>query len=436
MQPAAVWAAYSNEYPPILAEAIGVCEAFYIIPGGLFYRAAMDFSELQALLRRHRNVVVFAAFILLVAGLDLLLNPPIEGRIEILSLPFLASAAFLFAIVFWPTKVGVPAEAPPSNTLAHRFLKRVTFGWRLVPLFPLAGIAIIALDVMYNFLIADFPVLQIHDTVTIMFGVSLIAYPFVPQKFDRERDFVLFFFLTLVLMLVVPLLLFRIIQGNFEEGVNGYSSTLLAPQLQWILNLLGVKASIVQSLSGSAPTLEFITQSGATISVQITTSCSGIYSFSIFAAAFTAFILTEFDRTNWRVWSLLVMGFVASYVANILRMTVIVLAGYFGNTSVEAEQSMMIAHSNAGWLIFLGWISLFWLLMYRFLFPRKKRTETVEKREFSSCPLCGEPLSPTVPGFKCDCGKMYHVSCIQKNGRCPACNMSVIMAEVAEETLT
>lgn len=430
-------ATYFNQSPPRLAEAIGVCEAFYIIPRGLFYRAAMDFSEFQALLRRHRNVVVFAAFVLLVAGLDLLLNPPIEGRIEILSLPFLASAAFLFAIVFWPTKVGVPAEAPPSNTLAHRFLKRVTLGWRLVPFFPLAGIAIIALDVMYNFLIADYPVLQIHDTVTIMFGVSLIAYPFVPQKFDRERDFVLFFFLILVLMLVVPLLLFRIIQGNFEEGVNGYSSTLLAPQLQWILNLLGVKASIISNLPGSsAPTIEFITQSGARISVQITTSCSGIYSFSIFAAAFTAFILTEFDRTNWRVWSLLVMGFVASYVANILRMTVIVLAGYFGNTSEEAEGSMMIAHSNAGWLIFLGWITLFWLLMYRFLFPRKNRTEPVEKREFSSCPLCGEPLSPTVPGFKCDCGKMYHVSCIQKNGRCPACDRSIIMTEAAGKTLT
>jgi archaeosortase C (PEF-CTERM variant) len=403
----------------------------------LFYRTSMDFSELQAVLRRHRNFVVFAALVFLVAGLDLLLNPPVEGGVELLSLPFLAGAVFLFAIVFWPGKVGVPAEAPPSNTLAHRFMKRVTFGWRLVPFFPFAGIVIIALDVIYNLLFPNVPLLQIHDTVTIMFAVSLIAYPFVPQRFDRERDFVLFFFLILVLMLVVPLLLFRLVQGNYDEGVNAYSSTLLAPQLQWILNLLGVKAGIIGSLPGSsAPTLEFITQSGAAISVQITTSCSGIYSFSIFAAAFAAFILTEFDRTNWRVWSLLVMGFVASYVANILRMTVIVLAGYFANTSAEAEQSMMIAHSNAGWLIFLGWITLFWLLMYRFLFPRKKRTEAVEKREFSSCPLCGEPLSPTVPGFKCDCGKMYHVSCIQKKGRCPACDRAIVMTEFAGKTLT
>jgi len=389
----------------------------------------MDFSELQVLLRRHRNVVVFAAFLLLAAGLDLLLSPPIEGGIEILSLPFLASAAFLIAIVFWPTKVGMPAEAPPSNTLAHRFLKKVTLGWRLVPFFPLAGIVIIALDVLYNLLIAGSPAIQIHDTVAIMFGVSLMAYPFVPQKFDRERDFVLFFFLILVLILVVPLLLFRLVQGNFDEGVNAYSSTLLAPQLTWIVNLFGIKASIIPSPPGtSAPTIGFFTQGGASISVQISTSCSGIYSFSIFAAAFTAFILTEFDRTNWRVWSLLIMGFVASYVANLLRMTVIVLAGYFAIVPEDAEASMMLAHSNAGWLIFLAWISLFWLLMYRFLFPKNEEKEVIEARGFSSCALCSEPLSPTIPGFKCDCGKMYHAACIQKNGRCPVCDRQVASA--------
>jgi len=395
----------------------------------------MDFSELQALLRRHRNVVVFAALVLLVAGLDLLLNPPLEGGMELLSLPFLAAAAFLLAIVFWPGKVGVPSEAPPSNTLAHRFLKRVTFGWRLVPFFPLAGIVIIALDVIYNILFPNVPILQIHDSVAILFAVSLIAYPFVPQKYDRERDFVLFFFLILVLMLVVPLLLFRLIQGNFDEGVNAYSSALLAPQLVWLLNLLGVKASIITSTVGSAPTVQFFTQSGQEITVQITTSCSGIYSFSIFAAAFAAFILTEFDKTNWRVWSLLIMGFVASYAANILRMTVIVLSGYFGNTTADAEQSMLVAHSNAGWLIFLGWITLFWLLMFRFLFPRKKQTEASAKREIALCSLCREPLSPTIPGFRCDCGKMYHESCIQQEGRCPACDKQVTVAGDSARTL-
>jgi len=394
----------------------------------------MDFSDLQTMLRRFRNVVVFAAFLLLVAGLDLLLNPPVEGGIEILSLPFLASAAFLIAVVFWPAKLGVPAEAPPSNTLAHRFLKRVTLGWRMVPFFPLAGIAIIALDVIYNLLVTEYPILQIHDSVAIMFGVSLMAYPFVPQRYDRERDFVLFFFLILVLMLVVPLLLFRLAAGNFEEGVDAYSSTLLAPELVWFVNLFGVNASIVPSLAGPAPTIGFNTQSNVYVTVQITTSCSGIYSFSIFAAAFAAFVLTEFDKTNWRVWTLLILGFVASYIANLLRMSVIVLAGYFAIVSKDAETSMMVAHSNAGWLIFLGWISLFWLLMYRFLFPRKKETEVAKAVEFSSCSLCGESLSPTILGFKCDCGKIYHMSCIQANGRCPACNRSVMMTEAAGKT--
>ncbi len=382
--------------------------------------------ELQVLLRRHRNVVVFGAFVLLVAGLDLLLNPPIEGRIEILSLPFLAAAAFLFAILFWPTKMGAPPFVPPSDTLAHRFMSFITLRWRLAPLLPVAGIIVIALDVAYNFLIADYPVLQIHDTVAIMFGFSLIAYPFVPQRYDRERDFIILFFLILALILVLPILIIRLVQGDFEEGVNAYSSSLLAPQLKVILNLLGIRADIVPAPGTTAPGLEFVTQSGATLSVIITTSCSGIYSFSIFAAAFTAFILTEFKSTNWRVWSLLIMGFIASYMANLLRMTVIVLAGFYGNSTAEAEQSMLIAHSNAGWLIFLGWICLFWLLMYRFLFPRKAADETTKGRTVSSCTICDESLSPTILATRCECGAIYHAACLEESGECPACNKKTI----------
>ena len=386
----------------------------------------MDFSELQALLRRHRNVVVFAAFVLLVAGLDLLLNPPVEGRIEILSLPFLAAAAFLFAIILWPTKIGPAPAVQPTNTLAHRFMRYVTMRWRLTPLLPLAGIAVIALDVAYNFLIADYPVLQIHDTVAIMFGFSLIAYPFVPQRYDRERDFVLLFFLILALILVLPLLIVRLVQGDFEEGVNAYSSTLLAPQLKAILNLLGVRADIFSVPGTTAPGLEFVTQNGGTLSVVITTACSGIYSFSIFAAAFTAFILTEFKSTNWRVWALLILGFVASYLANLLRMTVIVLTGFFGNSSAEAEQSMLIAHSNAGWLIFLGWICLFWMLMYRFLFPKKKVDKPTKRRTVSSCTICGESLSPMIPATICECETIYHTACLEGVGECPACKKKMM----------
>ncbi len=396
----------------------------------------MEIVELQSLLRRHRNVVVFAALIMLAAGLDLLLSPPAVEGIEILSLPLLVTAIFLLAAIFWPIKgkIELLKEEP---TLAQRLLNRLSLRGQLVPYFPLIGIIIISLDVIYNFIFASTSTLQIHDTVTILFGLSLVVYPFVPQRFGRERDFVMLFFLVLILILVLPLLILRIVQGDFEKSVDAYSWTLLAPELQAILGLLGIQSNLFSPPLGTAPGLTFMTQQGQEISVVISTSCSGIYSFSIFASAFVAFVLTEFKKTNWRVWVLLGLGFLASYFANLLRMTVIVVTGYLSNTTQDALNSMLIAHSNAGWLIFLGWITLFWLLMYRFIFPKKdmeKEQTTPVKTTMSLCEICGEPLSPTIPGTKCECGNLYHTSCLRDKGQCPECQKSFAIKEEKGKT--
>ncbi len=396
----------------------------------------MDFVELQSLLRRHRNVVVFAALIMLAAGLDLLLSPPAVEGIEILSLPLLVVAIFLLAAIFWPIKGKIePLKEEP--TLAQRFLNRLSLRGQLIPYFPLIGIVVISLDVIYNFIFASTSTLQIHDTVTILFGLSLVVYPFMPHRFERERDFIMLFFLVLILILVLPLLIIRIVQGDFEKSVDAYSWTLLAPELQAILSLLGIHSNLF-SLSGeTAPGLMFTTQQGQDISVVITTSCSGIYSFSIFASAFVAFVLTEFKKTNWRVWVLLGLGFLASYFANLLRMTVIVVTGYFSNTTEDALNSMLITHSNAGWLIFLGWITLFWLLMYRFIFPKKETGEeqtTPPRLAITVCKICKESLSPTIPGTLCECGNLYHTSCLRDKGQCPECHKSFVVKEEKDKT--
>jgi len=401
---------------------------------GLYVRAAMEFYNLQSVLRRHRNAVVFAALVSIVAGLDLLLNPPEPGRVEILSLPFIVGAALLLAIVFWP-EIQKATPETIEETLGHRFLHRVTLEGKLIPFLPLVGLAIIGLDVAYNAFISPAPTLMIHDSVAIMFGLSLVVYPFIPQRFDRERDFVVLFFFCLVAILVAPLLIMQVIRGNLDNAVNVYSSTMLAPELQALLRVFGIPASLMTDPSSGAPGLEFLTQTRQPITVVISTACSGIYSFSIFASAFTAFILTEFKRVDKRVWSLLILGFVASYFANLLRMAIIVATGYFSDTTQGALNSMLIAHSNAGWLIFLGWISLFWLLMYRFLFPRTVPDMPAVKKE-ARCALCAEPLSPTIPGTMCQCGTMYHMTCAQEKKACPKCNRTFMWHEAQVEPQT
>jgi len=116
---------------------------------------------------------------------------------------------------------------------------------------------------------------------------------------------------------------------------------------------------------------------------------SGIYSFGIFASAFVAFVLTEFDRFRPKVLGLLALGFLTAYAANILRMVLIVMFGVYSNTPQDSVNNLLVAHSNLGWLIFLGWIALFWGIVFRF----------VRAISAKPVPFCNSPvLSPLFLG--------------------------------------
>ena len=53
---------------------------------------------------------------------------------------------------------------------------------------------------------------------------------------------------------------------------------------------------------------------------------------------------------------------ITAYVANLLRMSIIVMVGsYYG------PGALAWTHTNLGIFIFLGWISLFWGIAYRYL---------------------------------------------------------------------
>ena len=165
---------------------------------------------------------------------------------------------------------------------------------------------------------------------------------------------------------------------------------------------------------------------GVQVTVVITTACSGIYSFGIFASAFVAFVLTEFQRPARRVWLLLGLGLVTAYVANVLRMVIIVLVGYYTDTTETDLQNMLIAHSYAGWLIFLGWIGVFWGILFKFL-PKSRMigSPTPVRHRESICVACTHALSPTIAGLRCSCGAYYHVTCIAEELRCLQCGKAI-----------
>src|SRR5438093_11766088 len=288
---------------------------------------------------RHRRWMILLALVSTFAGMGLVIDRPKGTIFEWLAVPLLAAGGTGFAWAGWPqTAVGL--DRPTS--LASRLLRRVTFDGRLVRLFPAIGVGIVLADLAYNFTLSATPALQTEDTIVLLAAATLLGYGFVPARFARERDFVLVFFLCLNAILVVPLLVARAYYTDFERSVDLYSWVALAPQTSAVLNLLGV-INMVHPVAGStAPGLTFQPPSlGIQVTVVITTACSGIYSFGIFASAFVAFVLAEYDRLTRRIWLLLALGLMSSYIANVLRMVVLVLVGYCADSVSPDPHNML-----------------------------------------------------------------------------------------------
>lgn len=372
---------------------------------------AMDF------LKKYRGYFLLLEFILLLTGINLVILPQKVVWLEYAGVVLFLSGVALLVLTFMPEE---GEEKPREKALARRIVEFFSVRLRLRPLLPVLGVVVFALDFAYNLLVFGGLSLGTHDYMLLLFGGALVAYNFVPERYGRERDFFLMFSGVLVLILIVPLLLMRMFQGDLDASVNAYSAIFLVPEANAILNLFGVPSSI--GAVDGIPSLTFPPELGLD-ELAVTTSCSGIYSFSIFASAFTAFILTEFSKVNWRVGGLLVLGFVSSYVANLLRIVIVVLVGVYAPGD-DPMQALLQAHSNAGWMIFVLWITLFWLIMYKVLMKEKPAEPAVEetRKRGTLCGICGDVLSPSIPGVRCSCGRFYHAQCLEESGSCPACN--------------
>mgnify|MGYP001978918219 CR=1 FL=1 len=88
--------------------------------------------------------------------------------------------------------------------------------------------------------------------------------------------------------------------------------------------------------------------------VSISQGCSGLDSLYIFFCGFISYLFVFYGKLDFKVVNLLFIGIFMSYIANLIRMSIIILAGhYYGFEALEW------AHANVGWLIFTFWIYLF-----------------------------------------------------------------------------
>ncbi|MDI6887175.1 MAG: exosortase/archaeosortase family protein [Candidatus Thermoplasmatota archaeon] len=302
-----------------------------------------------------KNLRILIGVIILFAGIDVtILTSHLSRWVGVLMI-FIGLAILLSGIKAMPK---IRKEVELKN-LGARLINFISFKGRLIKWFPIVGIGIINVVFLYNIALTSALSLASFDYSTILLGAMFISYNYIPSRFSKERNFVFLFFLFLFLILVLPLTIYSMSYGKPQEYTNSpVIYYLLAKPVSSFLNLFGIWSAPYQSAEYGV-VLRFALQDGSFDKISIGLSCSGLYSVSVFVSLFISYVMTAFNKIDKKLIALLILGIGASYLANLLRITIVVVGSYYG------MGALLWTHANLGEIIFIGWIVLFWALIFR-----------------------------------------------------------------------
>lgn len=318
-----------------------------------------------------RKLIQLVSIILIFEGLTVIIMSSYFGYIVgVVSIALGGSLLVLFP----PSLAGLGAEQGASvssepDPIGIRLVERVMGYFPSEYVIIALGALIIALDIVFNSLFSTRPDYGDLDTLSIMLGGLLMIYPFAVKRFRVEVIFSLMFLVLVVVLLVIPQAFMAIGSAEGSTAGNWYVHYMLAAPFAGALNLFGIDATSTEEWV----TITF--SDGLPHTLGISTACAGLYSFSIFVAAFFSFVLVFERLPNRILGAVLALGLLAAYLGNLFRMIIIGLVGYY-----EGMSALVWAHKNVGWMIFLGWSAVFWYLLMRYAdrYSLKKKASTNE----------------------------------------------------------
>jgi len=206
-------------------------------------------------------------------------------------------------------------------------------------------------------------VINDNGYLIIIFSIILLLSGNIPENYQKEYDFIFLFIFLLLLFFVIPDLSYKIYTDSYGINSDGWIdnekavNVFLAVPLANILDMLGFTVSV----EGDTIFYED-TVSQRFVGLEIAQSCSGIESITIFISAFISYSILDYKSYRFNIFPLTLIGIIVAYLSNLLRMAVIIIVGhYYGGDALSWT------HSNIGWIIFMVWVALFWLLMEKFV---------------------------------------------------------------------
>jgi exosortase len=167
--------------------------------------------------------------------------------------------------------------------------------------------------------------------------------------------FGLFNFRSLVLPVSIPFI--AVVGFGFYELFIRNEEWITAPIIPFIvtltigmLNLLGINAVADRNF------ISFLSMTGDPVYLAIVSDCTGIWSLGTFTVS-VIIVLSSFPKSISKKSLLIIgIGYLGTFCANILRILIISLSGYYFGPAGLIEQ----VHVHIGWIVFSLWMIIFW----------------------------------------------------------------------------
>jgi exosortase/archaeosortase family protein len=252
----------------------------------------------------------------------------------------------------------------PGNGILVDLLSKVISRERSTVLIPLAGFLLVAIWSGWKLLMTGQADLKLEDFIVTLFGISLVLYNAGPSKYAMQKDFVVLYLMFLTIVFAVIWKTYTIVSGDSFYRINAYSEYyFIVIPVVLLVRVFGadVSSELDASSHGISNYITFEYQ-GRHILLGIGEGCSGLYSAGLFFSAFLAFVLVRYRKVDRWILAALGLGFIVTWASNIMRMAITIMIG-----SAFGAPALAFFHSNIGIVVFVVFVSIFWMLIVRWL---------------------------------------------------------------------
>jgi len=131
--------------------------------------------------------------------------------------------------------------------------------------------------------------------------------------------------------------------------------------LNAVLNVVGLKPAVDGNI------LSYLTSHGELVRISIVADCTGIWSLIAYGVS-VVMVLVLLPKIKSKGYLLIAAGFPITYLLNILRVTLILVAVYHLNVSW-----LQTLHMHMGWMVFSAWMLVFWYGFFSMRLYEKKK---------------------------------------------------------------